>query len=183
MVSVNWIIIVAGNGSAPIRHQVITWTITETCWNTNQNTQKFYSRECIWKCKIFGHFVQALLNMANYFWNGLFGETICCIIAFLLISRGSFYFREISEIFIIVMAWIWTYHTFLCHVVIHACHDCSDGLANHQSEAVRLWMIIYIPQKPFQTWHLIGWQHSRQPIRSHVRKSLLTNKEFTMDFT
>ena len=26
-----------------------------------------------------------------------------------------------------------------------------------------------------QTWHLIGWQHSRQPIKSHVRKSLLTN--------
>ena len=30
----------------------------------------------------------------------------------------------------------------------------------------------------FQTWHLIGWQHSRQPIRSHVRKYLLTNMEF-----
>ena len=28
--------------------------------------------------------------------------------------------------------------------------------------------------KDFQTWHLIGWQHSRQPIRSHVRKSLFT---------
>ena len=26
-----------------------------------------------------------------------------------------------------------------------------------------------------QTWHLIGWQHSCQPIRSHVRKSLLWN--------
>ena len=36
--------------------------------------------------------------------------------------------------------------------------------------------------KDFQTWHLIGWQHSRQPIRSHVRKSLLTNMEFNMDF-
>ena len=35
----------------------------------------------------------------------------------------------------------------------------------------------------FQTWHLIGWQHNRQPIRSHVRKSLLTNMEFNMDFT
>ena len=31
--------------------------------------------------------------------------------------------------------------------------------------------------KDFQTWHLIGWQHSHQPIRSHVRKSLLTNME------
>ena len=37
--------------------------------------------------------------------------------------------------------------------------------------------------KDFQTWHLIGWQHHRQPIRSHVRKSLLTNIEFNMDFT
>ena len=36
--------------------------------------------------------------------------------------------------------------------------------------------------KDFQTWHLIGWQHSRQPIRSHVRKSLLTDMEFHVDF-
>ena len=28
--------------------------------------------------------------------------------------------------------------------------------------------------KDFQTWLLIGWQHSHQPIRSYVRKSLLT---------
>ena len=33
--------------------------------------------------------------------------------------------------------------------------------------------------KDFQTWHLIGWQHSWQPIRSHVRKPLLTNMDFT----
>ena len=32
--------------------------------------------------------------------------------------------------------------------------------------------------KDFQTWHLIGWLHSRQPIRSHVRKSLLTKIRF-----
>ena len=37
--------------------------------------------------------------------------------------------------------------------------------------------------KNFQTWHMIGWQHSHQPIKSHVRKSLLTNMEFNMDFT
>ena len=183
MVSVNWI-----TYSAPSYylnqcwlHQLDPWE--QTCWNTNQNTQKNLFKRMHLKMQNFGHFVQALLNMANYFWNGLFGGTICCIIAFLLISRGSFYFREISKIFIIVMAWIWTYHTSLCHVITHAWHNCRDGLANHQSEAVRLWMRIYIPQKPSQTWHLIGWQHSRQPIRSHVRKSLLTNKEFTMDFT
>ena len=29
--------------------------------------------------------------------------------------------------------------------------------------------------KNFQTWLLIGWQHSHQPIRCHVRKSLLTH--------
>ena len=32
----------------------------------------------------------------------------------------------------------------------------------------------------FQTWHQIGWQQSRQPIRGHVRKSVLTNMEFNM---
>ena len=35
--------------------------------------------------------------------------------------------------------------------------------------------------KDVQTWHLIGWQHNRQPIRGHVRKSLLSNMEFNMD--
>ena len=35
----------------------------------------------------------------------------------------------------------------------------------------------------FQTWHLIGWQHNRQPIGSQVRKSLLTSTEFNMDLT
>ena len=39
-----------------------------------------------------------------------------------------------------------------------------------------------LDNKDFTTWHLIGWQHSHQPIRSHVRKSLLTNMEFNMDF-
>ena len=37
--------------------------------------------------------------------------------------------------------------------------------------------------KDYQTCHLNGWQHSHQPIRNHVRKSLLTNMEFNMDFT
>ena len=37
--------------------------------------------------------------------------------------------------------------------------------------------------KDFHTWHLIGWQHSPQLIRSHVRKPLLTNMEFNIDFT
>ena len=32
----------------------------------------------------------------------------------------------------------------------------------------------------FQTWLLIGWQCNCQPIRSHVRKTLLTNKTFSM---
>ena len=37
--------------------------------------------------------------------------------------------------------------------------------------------------KNFQTWLVIGWQHRRQPIKSHIRKSLLINMEFDMDFT
>ena len=36
--------------------------------------------------------------------------------------------------------------------------------------------------KNFQTWLLIGWQLCYQPIRCHVRKSLLTNMDFDMDF-
>ena len=40
-----------------------------------------------------------------------------------------------------------------------------------------------LANKDFQTQHLIGWQHIHQGIKSHVRKSLLTNMEFNMDFT
>ena len=45
---------------------------------------------------------------------------------------------------------------------------------------LRYYMLI---NKDFQTWHLIGTQHSRQPTRSHARKSLFTNMNFNMDFT
>ena len=37
--------------------------------------------------------------------------------------------------------------------------------------------------KDFQTWLLIGWQHICQPIRSQVKKSLLNNMDFNMDFS
>ena len=37
--------------------------------------------------------------------------------------------------------------------------------------------------KDFQIYHLIGWQHSCQTIRSQVRKSLLTNMDFSMIIT
>ena len=37
--------------------------------------------------------------------------------------------------------------------------------------------------KDFQTCRQIGWQQSRQPIRSHVRKPLLINMKFNMAFT
>ena len=33
----------------------------------------------------------------------------------------------------------------------------------------------------FQTWLVIGWQHSCQPIKSHVRKSLLIYMDLNMD--
>ena len=36
--------------------------------------------------------------------------------------------------------------------------------------------------KYFQAWLLIGWQHSCQPIRNHVRKSILTIIDFNMGF-
>ena len=51
------------------------------------------------------------------------------------------------------------------------------------------WFYPYIPgawvtkvNKDFQTWHLTGWQLCCQPIRSHVRKSVLINMAFIMDF-
>ena len=35
--------------------------------------------------------------------------------------------------------------------------------------------------KDSQSWHLIGWQHSRQPIKGHDRKLLLTYMDFNKD--
>ena len=40
-----------------------------------------------------------------------------------------------------------------------------------------------VVDKGFQTWHLIGWQHSRKPITSHVRQSLSFNMDFNIGFT
>ena len=34
--------------------------------------------------------------------------------------------------------------------------------------------------KVFKNWFLIGWQYSRQPIGSLIRKPLLTNTDFHM---
>ena len=56
------------------------------------------------------------------------------------------------------------------------------GIFNSQSKLGPMLKSILI-NKHFQTWHLIGWQHRRQQIRSYVRKSLLTNIAFNMDFT
>ena len=36
--------------------------------------------------------------------------------------------------------------------------------------------------KDFKTWLLICLQHSCQPIGNHVRKSLLIDMDFNMDF-
>ena len=44
-------------------------------------------------------------------------------------------------------------------------------------------MLQYIlSNNDFQTWLVVGWQHSRQPIRSFVRKSLLIIMGFSMGF-
>ena len=37
--------------------------------------------------------------------------------------------------------------------------------------------------KNFQTWFLIGWQHSRQPIRGQIWTFLSVNMDFSMDFS
>ena len=48
------------------------------------------------------------------------------------------------------------------------------------NETVMLNPILF--NKDFQTWLQIGWEQSRQPIGTHVRKSLLTNTDFNMIF-
>ena len=66
---------------------------------------------------------------------------------------------------------------------LHLLHEASDlepGLL--RSFHVKI-LVTLLVNKDFQTWHLIGWQQSCQPIRCHVRKSLLINMEFNMDFT
>ena len=67
-------------------------------------------------------------------------------------------------------------------------HTCLTICQKHPARS--LGYLLRIPMlkpilvnKDLQTWHLIGWQHGCQPIRSHVRKSVLTNMEFNMDFT
>ena len=40
-----------------------------------------------------------------------------------------------------------------------------------------------LDNKGFLTKHMIDFQHSHQPIRSRIRKSLLINMEFNMDLT
>ena len=72
---------------------------------------------------------------------------------------------------------------YLFQLIIFALFDTSTcvTLGQHYEEICMLKSMVV--NKYFQTWHLIGWQHSRQPIRSHVRKSLLTSMEFNMDFT
>ena len=42
--------------------------------------------------------------------------------------------------------------------------------------------IFVLVNNRFQIWFLTVWHHSRQPIRSHVRKSLLTNMDLNMFF-
>ena len=37
--------------------------------------------------------------------------------------------------------------------------------------------------KNFQTWLLIGWKHSGQPVRSYVRKYVLTTMDINIDFS
>ena len=37
--------------------------------------------------------------------------------------------------------------------------------------------------KKVQPWHLTGWRLTRQAIKSHIRKSMLTNIHFDMHFT
>ena len=37
--------------------------------------------------------------------------------------------------------------------------------------------------KDFQTWHLIGWQHNRQPITEAMLENPCYYMEFNMDLT
>ena len=63
---------------------------------------------------------------------------------------------------------------------------CGDTHKNHNRTYMpmgmgykRIVMLKSIANKDFQTWHLVGWQHSRQPTRSHGGKSLLITRILT----
>ena len=54
---------------------------------------------------------------------------------------------------------------------------------NHQAsregpELLKYYPVKILVNKVFQTWHLIGWQHSRQPIRNHIRKPMPLTAEW-----
>ena len=64
---------------------------------------------------------------------------------------------------------------FLLHSQYHGCW--WPGSWDTKKSQVLKSMLV---NKDFQTWLLIGWQHSCQPIRTHVRKSLLMYIYFNM---
>ena len=61
-------------------------------------------------------------------------------------------------------------------------HHTDRPIATSLGPGLLIHFNVKIANTDFQIWHLISWQHSCQPIRSHVRKSLLTNMDFNMDF-
>ena len=77
----------------------------------------------------------------------------------------------------------------LCYQYIISVHSKFLRI-NSTNEKSLMWRHLYcwmvksmLVNKDLPTCHLIGWQHSCQPIGSHVRKSLFTNMEFNIDFT
>ena len=78
--------------------------------------------------------------------------------------------------------------------ILWKCIHWNDVLSGHPSPLIHFYLgpgllgkfhieINIFVNKDFKTWNLIGCKHSRQPLWSHVRKSLIINMAFNMDFT
>ena len=71
----------------------------------------------------------------------------------------------------------------MCNVVLHAISSPYHYLIHLGPELLRNFHVkIHVNWQRFSKRHLIDWQHNHRPIRSQVRKSLLTNMEFNQDF-
>ena len=58
----------------------------------------------------------------------------------------------------------------------------SPMIITHESPLVTENLLFTLSHIVLYTWHLNGSQHSNQPFRGHVRKFLLINIDFNMDF-
>ena len=76
---------------------------------------------------------------------------------------------------VIHMTQVWLFQRRSCPIT-HTNGFLREGVGYQDIPMINSMLI----NKDFQNCLLIGWQHSRQPIRSHVRKFLLSNMDFNV---